>query len=182
VSSATSTQVCRGEPSVSLFVLDSGALALLVLTFLNSFFSLGVLLLTAGGVPGRLCALPALLLPLLDGFAFPGVLPSPSSFRNASAVSAPRLLPSHPVFWFDGMLRTRPESEAGSEVLDGAVDTEVADKYEGAVAIVVPGGVLAEAKLLTDPDPRRNWLIEALEGLGGRWEKSFGAKCLKMSW
>lgn len=40
----------------------------------------------------------------------------------------------------------------------------------------------ALGKFETDPEPRKNWLIEALDGLGGKCEKSFGAKCLMMSW
>jgi hypothetical protein len=141
------------------------------LCFPDTFSGNGTLalFLDAGGVPGRLetaDAVDILDLPLF----FPGV-PNPSSLRSASDVSgSTSFQPCLPVL-------SRPLSERCSVPL--FVPTEEAvTKF----AAVDPGGVPTEAKLLTDPEPRRNWLMDALEGLGGRWEKSLGAKCLMKSW
>jgi len=54
----------------------------------------------------------------------------------------------------------------------------VAARYD---ALLTLGGVPTNVTLLLDPEPRRNWFIDALDGLGGRCEKSLGAKCLRMS-
>jgi hypothetical protein len=108
-------------------------------------------------------------------FGLPGVLPNPSSFLNASAVSASTSLDQLPAF------KVFCESGAGS---DPRLSRVVFVKYEAEG--LMPGGVLpvprpTDEKLLLDAEPLKNWLIEAEEGLGGRCEKSLGAKCFSMS-
>lgn len=127
-----------------------------------------------GGVAGRLLTelAPVDILDLL--LVFPGVLPSPSSFLSASAVSASTSLDQLPAF------RVFCESGAGSEP---RLSRFGAVKYDAEG--LMPGGVLpvpTAPKLLCDAEPRKNWLMDAEDGEGGRWEKSFGAKCFRISW
>lgn len=126
-----------------------------------------------GGVAGRLVEVTS-----LDIFDFPlplpGVVPSPSNLRSASAVST--------VTSRDHELA--PPLSVCVTGRDPLLSRFVATKYEAEG--LMPGGVLpvpapAVEKLCVEAEPRRNWLIEADDGLGGRCEKSFGTKCLRMS-
>jgi hypothetical protein len=85
-------------------------------------------------------------------------VPIPSSLRSASAVSGSFLV----------KLRRRDDSDRFNVPL-------VAELDAGNGALLVVGKVI-------EPEPRRNWFIEALEGLGGKCEKSRGANCLMISW
>jgi hypothetical protein len=83
----------------------------------------------------------------------------PSNLRSASAVAA-----ASPTFMDCERDLERVESERviPTEEVDGLVACELTDA--GGVREV--RGRLA--RLFPDDDPRRNWLIDALDGLGGR--------------
>lgn len=87
---------------------------------------------------------------------FLGVVPKPSSFLKASTVAA-----TSPDFIDCALDRERVDSERCNGGLLWP-DTD-------------PGGVRTVERFCPEDDPRRNWLIDAVEGLGGRCEKSLGA-------
>lgn len=106
-------------------------------------------------MPVRLDKLVLLTDALALGVFLPGVELNPSSLRRASDVSGSARLD------LAGLM-------LGPKLF---MEEEVANAVVFATA----------PKLFIEPEPRRNWLIDALEGLGGRCEKSLGAKCLRMS-
>lgn len=94
---------------------------------------------------------------------FLGVVPSPSSLRRASAVAF-----ASPAFM--DWARERADFIESDLVRAGCLPE------------IDPGGVRTEDRLWPDVDPRRRWLMDAVDGLGGRCEKSFGAMCRRTSW
>jgi hypothetical protein len=84
-----------------------------------------------------------------------GVEPSPSSLRRASAVSASIADFDSGAWFLEGVVA------AANVVIEGDAVTPAARAPKLPVE-------LDPEKLFVELEPRRNWLIEALEGLGGR--------------
>jgi hypothetical protein len=124
--------------------------------------------LAASGVVGRTRGVACVVMRLLDA-----VDPSPSSLRSASAVAA-----TSPTFIDWARERERVDSD---REMDGLGMWDTGPAYPAGGVRVVRGPPWF-ARLVTDDEPRRNWLIEAVDGLGGRCEKSLGAMCRRISW
>ena len=103
----------------------------------------------AGGVPGRLETVEAAFDNLPFALDLLGVLLNPSSFLRASAVSESTSLPSQPMALEGKLLSDLCMPDFIVPLVDEG-------KYPVILAVACDGGVLTEAKLLTDPEPRRN--------------------------